>query len=58
MIDPNVYPSSKRIFIFWIIFCFSLIKKKKKERKKEITVLHAYMSATMWQNMSTHLQQL
>ena len=35
MIDPNVYPSSKRIFIFELFFVVFLSSKKKKKKKKE-----------------------
>ena len=35
MIDPNVYPSSKRIFIFELFFAVFLSSKKKKKKKKE-----------------------
>lgn len=35
MIDPNVYPSSKRIFIFELFFeLFYPSKQKEEERKK------------------------
>lgn len=33
MIDPNVYPSSKRIFIFELFFVFLSSKKKRKKER-------------------------
>lgn len=35
MIDPNVYPSSKRIFIFELFFVVFLSSKQKEEERKK-----------------------